>query len=99
MPAESERFQRRIGARDRWFLGLLACALLLCAVGAFLLVGDGSSSRADARCVSTLRPGFMGGATYKYCGKDAVAFCRRSAGGDRQLASQCARLRVHARKP
>jgi hypothetical protein len=99
VPAESRRFQRRIGARDRWFLGLLACALLLCAVGAFVLIDHGSSSSADARCVKTLRPGFMGAATYKYCGKDAVAFCRRSAAGDRQLASQCARLRVQARKP
>ena len=99
MPTESRRFQRRIGARDRWFLGLLACALLLCAVGAFVLMGDGSSSSADARCVSTQRPGFMGAATYTYCGKDAVAFCRRSTADDPELASECARLRVTPRKP
>jgi len=73
--------------------------LLLCAVGAFVLMSDGSNSSADARCVSTRRPGFKGAATYRYCGKDAVAFCRRSAAGDHQLASQCARLRVRARKP
>jgi hypothetical protein len=99
VPAESGRFQRRIGVRDRWFLGLLAVGLLLCAVGAFVLMSDGSSSSADTRCVSTRRPGFMGAATYTYCGRDAVAFCRRSAAGDPRLASQCARLRVQARKP
>ena len=41
----------------------------------------------------------MGAATYTYCGKDAVAFCRRAPAGDQDLASQCAQLRVHARKP
>jgi hypothetical protein len=99
VPAESKRFQRRIGARDLWFMGLLAGALALSAIGAVILRDGGSSPSADARCVSTLRPGFMGGATYRYCGKDAVAFCRRSAAGDRELAPQCARIGVHMRKP
>jgi hypothetical protein len=98
VPAESGASSGE-SVRDRWFLGLLACVLLLSVVGAYVLMGDGSSSRADGRCVSTRRPGFMGAATYTYCGKDAVAFCRRSAAGDPRLASQCARLRVQPRKP
>jgi hypothetical protein len=99
VPAESKRFQRRIGARDRWFLGLLACALLIGALGAVILRDDGSRARAGARCVKTIRPGFMGGATYTYCGKDAAAFCRRSAAGDEGLAAQCERLGLIARRP
>ena len=99
VPTESRRVPAAIRCARPLVLGLLACALLLCAVGAFVLIGDGSSSSADARCVSTRRPGFMGAATYTFCGKDAVAFCRRSTADDRGLASQCARLRVHPRKP
>jgi hypothetical protein len=94
VPAESSRLERRIGARDRWFLGLLACALLIVAVGAILLRGDDSGSRMGAGCVSTNRPGFTGAATYTYCGKDARAFCRRFTADDRDVAAQCQRLGI-----
>jgi hypothetical protein len=99
VPAESKRFQRRVGARDLWFMGLLACALLISGVGALLLMDRGSSASADARCVKTIRPGFMGGATYTYCGKNAAAFCRRSSADDEGVARQCERLGLIARQP
>jgi hypothetical protein len=96
VPAEARRFQQRIGTRDRWFLGLLACALLIGGVAAVLL-NDRSSPTVGAGCVSTNRPGFTGAATYTYCGKYARAFCRRSAGDDTDIAAQCQRLGIRLR--
>jgi hypothetical protein len=90
MPAEVIRLQRRLGTRDRWFLGLLALAVLI-GTAAALAVGRYSSSDAgaDAGCVSITRASWMGAATFKACGADAVAFCRRSAAGDEQIAAKC----------
>ena len=90
MPAEAIRLQRRLGARDRWFLIVLAVAVLL-GTAAALAVDRASSSdaNADAGCVSITRASWMGAATFKACGADAVAFCRRSAGGDEEIAAKC----------
>jgi hypothetical protein len=91
MPAEVIRLQRRLCARDRWFLALLALAVLV-GTAAALAVGRYSSSdaSADAGCVSITRASWMGAATFKTCGADAAAFCRRSAGGDEEVAAKCA---------
>jgi hypothetical protein len=101
VPAESERLLRRIGARDRLFLAVLALATLVGAVVAIVLVsGRSSGPSVRAGCVSVVRSGFMGGATYTYCGKDASAFCRRrSAAGDDAVARQCELLGLIARRP
>lgn len=93
MPAEAKRFQQRIGARDRWFLALLASALLIGGVAAVLL-SDRPAPTVGASCVSTNRPGFTGAATYTYCGREARTFCRRSAAGDADVAAQCRRLGI-----
>jgi hypothetical protein len=90
VPAEAVRLQRRLGARDRWFLILLALAVLV-GTAAALAVDRASSSgaNADAGCVSITRASWMGAATFKACGADAVAFCRRSAGGAEEIAAKC----------
>ncbi len=90
MPAEVIRLQRRLGARDRWFLGLLALAVLI-GTAAALAVGRNRSpdASADAGCVSITRASWMGAATFKACGADAAAFCRRSAAGDHEIAAKC----------
>lgn len=90
MPAESIRFHRRIRPRDRWFVALVACATLVGTPTAVLLSSE--SSGAGAGCVTTIRASVMGGATFKYCGADAVAFCRQSGAGDKGTASQCEAL-------
>jgi hypothetical protein len=90
MPAEVIRLQRRLGARDRWFLILLTLAVLV-GTAAALAVDRASSSdaSADAGCVSVTRASWMGAATFKACGADAVAFCRRSGGGDEEITAKC----------
>jgi hypothetical protein len=90
VPAEAIRLQRRLGARDRWFLALLGLALLVGSAGAFA-VGRSSSSgaSADAGCVSITRASWMGAATFKACGANAVRFCRQSARGDEEVAAKC----------
>ena len=50
-----------------------------------------------AGCVSTLRPGFMGGQTTTYCGKQAVVVCRARGAGDEALAAACRREGLAAR--
>jgi hypothetical protein len=93
MPAESSRFQHRIGRRDRWFLGLMGLATLAGVVAAALVLAlHNPDSSGPVRCVKVLRAGFMGGQTETHCGASAVVFCRRNAPGDASLAAQCARL-------
>jgi hypothetical protein len=100
VPAEAIRLQRRLSARDRWFIALLALGTLVgCA--AVLLAGraDSGSGTAATPCVTVIRASWMGGASFRYCGADAVAYCKRSAASDRQLAAQCARLEPEAASP
>ena len=90
MPAEAIRLQRRLGARDRWFLILLAIAVLAGTAAALAVERFSSSgASADAGCVSVTRASWMGAATFKACGADAAAFCRRSADGDEEIAVKC----------
>jgi hypothetical protein len=92
VPAETIRLQRRLGARDRWFLAVLALALVA-ATAAALAIGRTSSAGTvrDAGCVSITRASWMGAATFRACGAEAAAFCRRSAGGDRERTAKCER--------
>jgi hypothetical protein len=91
VPAEATRLQRRIGARDRWFLALLAVAALIGTASALVFGQRSADPSAEARCVAIIRASWMGGATFKYCGADAATFCRRAAGSDKEIASQCER--------
>jgi hypothetical protein len=90
MPAEAIRLQRRLGARDRWFLTLLVLAVLVGSAVAVAIGRSGSSdASADAGCVSIMRASWMGGATFKACGANAVSFCRQSARGDKEINAKC----------
>jgi len=78
VPAEAVRFQRRLGARDRWFIALLAGGAVLASVIAIVVghAGGDAGTAAGARCVAVSRASWMGNATLRYCGDDAVAYCR-----------------------
>ena len=82
MPAEAVRLQRRLGARDRWFIALLVGATLIGTL-ATMVVGrvgaDGGT--AGASCVEVSRASWMGSATIRYCGAEAEAYCRESRPG------------------
>ena len=93
MPAEAHRLQRRVGARDRRFFAALACAAAIgTGIGA-VAFSHGSDSHTALRCVTRNAAGVMGGGTWRYCGVEAVAFCRAHSTEQRSLAVQCARLR------
>jgi len=98
VPAESERLQRRITRRDRWFLTLLALLALIGTPSAVLLRSHDSHPSTDAGCVTTIRASIIGGATYKYCGADAVAACRQFATEDKAFAAQCEQLALTRRR-
>ena len=98
MPAESERLQRRITRRDRWFLALLALLALIGTPSALLLRLHDSHPNTNVRCVTTIRASIIGGATYKYCGADAVAACRQFATEDKAFAAQCEQLALTRRR-
>jgi hypothetical protein len=89
VPAESERLRRRISGRDRWFLLLIAVAALVATPSAVLLSRHSSHSSPDPNCVTVLRASIMGGATYKYCGANAIAACKEFAPRDKGVAAQC----------
>lgn len=90
MPAEAARLQHVLGSRDRRLIAAAICAAVA-AGPATLVVGGHAHANPAVRCVSTLRPGFMGGATATYCGGQAAAACRTLAKNDRHLAGACRR--------
>jgi hypothetical protein len=96
MPAEGERLRRRLGRRDRLFIGLVV-VLAVVGVAVALLVGKGAQS--NAGCVVYSHPNFTGGATYRYCGPKARPFCLRSAAARGPgVIAQCERLGLPVRR-
>jgi hypothetical protein len=98
VPAESERLQRRITGRDRWFLALLALVALVGTPSVVLLLPHGTHPSRDARCVTTMRASIIGGGTYRYCGANAVVACRQFATADEALAARCETLGLTRRR-
>ncbi len=94
MPAEISRLTRRLGARDRLFLAVVACAAVAAIpIGIVLAEGDSSaSSTTPSHCVKELKESIMGGADYQYCGAAADQECAASAAQNESLAAQCRRL-------
>jgi hypothetical protein len=90
MPAEAARLHRAVGSRDRRLILAAACAALAAGPAA-LLVGGHAHANPAVRCVSTLRAGFMGGATATYCGAQAATACHTLAKSDAQLSVACRR--------
>ena len=90
MPSEAGRPHHAIGSRDRRLIAAAACAVLAAGPAA-LLVGGRAERNPAVRCVSTLRAGFMGGATATYCGAQAAAACHSLAKNDAPLALACRR--------
>jgi hypothetical protein len=97
MPAEQARLSKRLGVRDRWFVGLVA-GLVLVGTPVAIVLGANTSPRVPPGCVTTIVPHVMGGATRTYCGAAAVAFCRRSASLGSEPSSQCSKLGVKPRR-
>jgi hypothetical protein len=98
VPTESERLRRRISGRDRWFLVLIAVAALVGTPSAVLMAQHGSHPGADPNCVTVLRASIMGGATYKYCGANAIAACKQFAANDKGVAARCEQLGLSRRR-
>jgi hypothetical protein len=92
VPAEAARFTRRIGRRDRRFLAALAgVGAAGVAFGAgFVAHGGASTPRSD--CIAFDQAGVMGGGTWRFCGSNAVTFCRQHATESSSLADRCRRL-------
>ena len=83
MPAEAIRLQRRLGARDRWFIAILVAATLIATIATIVAgrAGAGSAAASRTGCISVTRASWMGSATLSYCGADAVAYCRKTGIG------------------
>ncbi len=78
-------------------MALVAGAALVGAPVAIVL--SDRSSDPPAGCVSVLRPGFMGGQTTTWCGKQAVSICRREGTADAELGKACRREGLTVGKP
>ena len=96
MPAEGERLFRRLGRRDRFFIGIVA-ALLVVGVVVALLIGNGTES--NAGCVVYSRAGFTGNETSRYCGTRARVFCRGASALGAGVVAQCERLGLPLGRP
>jgi hypothetical protein len=96
VPADAIRLQRRLAARDRWFITILVAATLIATVAAIVAGGVGGDSTAASRagCVRVTRASWMGSATLSYCGVDAVGYCRKTgigqfAAGHAECLARC----------
>lgn len=89
MPAEAARFTRRIGRRDRRFLAALAGAGAAGAAVGVLFASHGSAAIPRDDCVTLDQAGVMGGGTWRFCGADAIAFCKQHSSDDQTLADRC----------
>jgi hypothetical protein len=92
VPAEAQRFERRLGKRDVRFLAALGCAAVAAAIGGVLASAGGSHTATGPTCVTVPAAGVMGGGDWHYCGVDAAAYCRQHASESSSLAEQCDRL-------
>jgi hypothetical protein len=93
VPAESARFTRRLGPRDRWFIALTAVVTVVAVIAILIAMrGSESGARDATRCVGVESAGFMGAIHTQYCGARATAACRRLADREKELPAQCARL-------
>ena len=94
MPAEAHRFTHRLGARDRRFLAVFACAALLGAIAVGLLLQGHNETLTPpgGHCVVEARASIMGGANYTYCGKKADFECAHPATTSSSFAEQCRRI-------
>ena len=83
MPAEAIRLQHRLASRDRWFIAILVAATLIGGVAAIVAgrLGGGATAASATGCVSITRASWMGSATLRYCGADAIAYCRTTGIG------------------
>jgi len=83
MPAEAIRLHHRLASRDRWFIAILVAATLVGGVVAIVAgrLGGGSPGAGAAGCVSVTRASWMGSATLRYCGADAITYCRTTGIG------------------
>jgi hypothetical protein len=90
MPAEGERLLRRLGRRDRFFIGMV---VVLAAVGVVVALLLGNGGQSDAGCVVYSRAGFTGNETFRYCGAKARPFCLQSAAAHgAAVVARCERL-------
>jgi hypothetical protein len=93
VPAESARFTRRLGPRDRWFIALTAVVTVVAVIAILIAMrGSESGARDATRCVVVESAGFMGAIHTQYCGAKATAACRRLGEREQELPAQCARL-------
>jgi hypothetical protein len=60
---------------------------------ATLFAAHGTASVPRSDCVRIDRAGVMGGGTWRFCGADAVAFCREHAAEDKALTDRCETVR------
>lgn len=64
MPAETQRLRHVLQARDRWFIGFAAVAVIVVTAG-FLLMSHRQST--PEGCTTEIVAGFMGGETHLVC--------------------------------
>ncbi|HEX3806556.1 MAG TPA: hypothetical protein VHV52_07230 [Gaiellaceae bacterium] len=91
MPAEVRRFERRLGKRDVRFLAALGSLAIVGTVAGVVGAARGSADASRPTCITFDAAGVMGGGTWRYCGSEAVAFCRVH-GAEHRVAAQCAKL-------
>jgi hypothetical protein len=91
VPAETTRLSRRLGARDRRFLTVFACAVVA-SIPIGLVLAHRDSGGTPSHCVSVQGVGFMGGGSTQYCGAAADARCKNAEAHDTALVAQCRKI-------
>jgi hypothetical protein len=88
---------RRLSRREGRTLAIVATIVLLAAAGVVYAVVNQGTTAARAGCIELTAASTTGGATLRYCGRDAAELCRSQAGRSGPVArsAQAACRRAH----
>ena len=93
MPVEGQwdRVNTQLRPVDRRVLWIMAVVAVVAVVGG-IVFALAKPAHSDAGCVVFTVPASVGGATVRYCGDRAKAFCATKGGKTLGVTAQCRRL-------
>jgi hypothetical protein len=91
MPLEgqADRLGSSLSGRDRHFLAIITCVLVLGAVASVFAYASSPAAPSNEGCVVVTVASSLGGATLRNCGVAARRFCRSEGPLNGDIAAAC----------
>lgn len=93
MPIEghTQRLGSSLSGRDRRFIVIISCALVLGAAACFFAYASSPAAPSNEGCVVVTAASSLGGTTLRNCGAAAARFCRNEGRLNNEFAEACRR--------